>query len=166
MSMIDVVKVAHEALQAAVPGLRRTARKTEGRLAEAYREAMQIMDRQKADGVPFMERMKGLDAVLRAVWPFTREWHYVCQECHDTGLVMLVCQRGNRCDGISTRTDGPNQQPGKYLRFCGKDPDGEYEHDYGRACYCSLGARFRSRPKPTPDDFQSAGKSKFTRVGR
>jgi len=166
MSVIDAVRTAHEALRAAVSGKRRTARQTEGKLASAFREAMAIVDRQRDNGVPFLDRMNGLDAVLRQFWPFTREWKYVCRECNDTGLVMLVCQRGNRCDGISTRTDGPHQPAGKYLRFCAKDPDGDYEHEYGRACYCGLGARFRQHPKPSPEDFQSAGKSKPTRIGR
>lgn len=164
--VVDAVRAAHEALRSAVSGKRKADRKTWGPLARAFGDAMQIMDRQKADGVPFIERLKGLDGVLRQFWPFTREWKYVCRECDDTGLVMLTCRRGSRCDGISTRTDGPFQQPGKYQRFCAKDPDGDYEHDYGRACYCSLGARFRQPPKPSPDDFQSAGRRKFTRIGR
>ncbi len=147
MSVVDLLKTAHQQLRKAVPGLRLKARKDEGKLAAAFREAMQIMDAQKAEGVPFTERVKGLDAVLRGVWPFTREWKYVCTQCDDYGLVI------GECAGDAT---------------CGRHRL-HLRHSFGTPCWCSLGERFKTH-KPSADDFTAAGKSKPrpgpTRIGR
>lgn len=151
---------SHRSLLHSVRAARRKLAPHLGRLARAYTEAMDIMDTQRDAGVPFEERVKGLDGVLRQFWPQGRVWHYLCDRCDDTGLVMRVCRRGARCNGISTRTDGG-------MRMCAKDPDGEHEHDYGTACVCDKGLRFRQRPKPGPEDFTAAGQSKdFKRAGR
>lgn len=145
MSVIDAVRTAHDALRAAVPGLRRTARSTEGRLAAAYREAMRIMDAQKADGVPFLERLKGLDGVIRQFWPFTREWQYLCLGCRDCGLVIAECSGDTAC--------------GRHIPH--------QPHSFGTPCWCDKGKPFRPKAKPSPEDFQSAGKSKpMSRMGR
>lgn len=166
MSVDDALKAAHELLRKAVPGKRKLV-KSESVLAQTYVAAMQHWDRQKADGVPVAERLVGLEKTIRAAWPFTREWKELCHNCADTGLVMAVCRKGARCDGISTRTDGPRERPGKYQRLCAKHPDSDYEHDYGTACWCSLGARFRDKGTPGAEEFSQAGKSKpMTRLGR
>jgi hypothetical protein len=154
------------ALRKSVKRKRKDAHKSEGKLAAAFREAMQMIDAQKAEGVPFAQRIQGLEAVLRQVWPQTRAWHYTCDACNDSGLVMRVCQRGARCNGISTRIDGPGGTPGKYRRLCAIDPLSDYEHEYGTPCFCERGRRFRDAPKAGPDDFKDAGKSKPTRIGR
>lgn len=153
------------ALKKSVKRKRREAHKAEGKLAAGFAEAMQIMDAQKAAGVPFAERVKGLEGVLRALWPHTREWHYLCHVCRDSGLAMHVCKKGARCDGISTRIDGPHGTPGKYRRLCAQDPQLDYTHEYGTPCSCEQGARFRAAA-PKAEDFSSAGKSKPTRIGR
>lgn len=130
-------------------------------------DALRFMDEQKAAGVPLHERVKGLDGVLRSAWPQQRAWQYLCDRCDDTGLVMAVCRRGARCDGISTRTDHRGETPGKYQRLCAKHPESDYEHEYGTPCWCAAGAKFRDKPRPTPDDFKAAGKSKpMTPLGR
>jgi len=139
-----------------------------GRLARLYREALQYMDAQKAAGVPFLDRIKGLDQVLRSAWPQGREWHYLCEQCNDTGLVVSVCRKGARCNGISTRTDSPGQQPGKYRRLCALNPNSDYEHDYSAPCWCAAGGRWRQKP-PSTDDGTNVGKSKpkpWSRAGR
>lgn len=154
------------ALKKRVKKARKDAKKTEGKLATAFVDAIKILDAQKVAGVPFLERIKGLEGVLRAVWPQTREWHYGCTACHDSGLVMHVCKAGARCDGISTRIDSPGARPGKYRRLCAQDPQSTYEHEYGTPCFCDRGRRFREVPKLGAEDFTAAGKSKPTRVGR
>lgn len=116
-----------------------------GNLANTYREAVKILDAQKAAGVPLLERLKGLESVLREAWPQTREWHYLCSVCGDVGLDM------QRCSGDAT---------------CGR-PRAHLKHDYGKPCWCPKGARFKDKPKPEPEDFAAAGKSKpMTRIGR
>lgn len=154
------------ALRKSVRRKRKDAHKAEGKLGAAFVEAMKILDAQKAAGVPFLDRIRGLEQVLRHVWPQTREWHYLCEQCRDSGLVMHVCRKGARCDGISTRIDSPGARPGKYRRLCAQDPQSDYEHDYGTPCACDRGRRFREGPKPGPEDFTAAGKSKPTRIGR
>lgn len=158
---------AHRTLRTSVKAKRMRAAKGLGRLATVYQEAMVIIDAQKASGVPFLERIRGLEEVLRAAWPKTRVWQFTCDRCADTGLVMAVCRRGDRCDGRSTRIDRADQPAGKYLRLCAKHPDSEYEHEYGTACFCALGARFRDKPKPKAEDFTAATQSKsMTKLGR
>lgn len=114
---------------------------------------------------------QALEKSIRDVWPKGREepWHYVCELCNDTGLRLFVCRRGQRCNGISTRTDAPKETPGKYKRLCAKHPDSEYEHDYVTPCLCERGDGWRDKPK-APADFAEAGKTapkprKFSRFG-
>lgn len=122
-----------------------SAQKVDGKLAVAFGEAMRIVDAQRDAGVPLTERLKGLEAVLRSVWPSVREWKYVCNECHDTGLRMGIC-------------------PGDATCFRHK---AHLPHDFGRPCWCSKGSRFQVKAKPDPSDFQAAGRtSKPSRVGR
>jgi hypothetical protein len=123
----------------------------------------------KAAGATLEARVRGLAAMLRGVWPFTREWHYVCDACDDTGWVLHHCRRGARCPGISTRIDGPGLAPGKYRRLCAQHPDSDYEHDYVSMCFCARGQALRVQPKAEAD-FAEAGKSPkksgFTQAGR
>lgn len=165
MSDDDLLRQEHERLRKLALIQRKTAAQSEGKLAAAFRELMLLWDQQKADGVPFLERMKGLTAVLRDVWPQTRAWHYVCDDCSDTGLVTAVCRLGARCDGLSSRVDHYSQKPGKYRRLCGLNPDSDYVHEYSRPCQCVKGERFKHAPK-APADFAQAGRSsKPTRLG-
>jgi hypothetical protein len=123
---------------------RREAAKVEGPLAKAFRETMLIWDVQKADGVSLVDRLAGLTRVLQDAWPRDREWKYLCANCSDYGLVL------HDCAGDAT---------------CGRSKP-HLPHGFGEPCWCSLGARFRAKPKPTAEDFTAAGKSKPTRVGR
>jgi hypothetical protein len=163
----DLAELAVKELRAHVRRKRRTVQATDGKLVRAYIAAMDRYDAQKAAGVPFAERVQDLEEFVRAEWPFTRTWMTICAQCGDTGLVMATCRRGARCRGISTRTDSPGKQPGKYQRLCARDPDSDYEHTYGIPCACPKGTRFTTAPKPAAEDFVSAGKSKpMTRLGR
>ncbi len=156
----DPLREAHRLLRAALP-------KSESVLVQTYWAAMAQWDTQKADGVALADRVAGLSKTLRACWPFTREWKELCGNCSDTGLVMAVCRRGARCDGISMRIDSAHDRPSKYQRLCARHPESEYEHDYGTPCWCPLGARFREKAKPAAEDFAQAGKLKpMTRWGR
>jgi hypothetical protein len=115
-----------------------------GVLAETLMEAMRQWAHQKAEGVSLSERQANLERILRAAWPVGREWKYLCQECADLGAVW------HECPGDAT---------------CGRSRE-HGAHRYVTACWCSLGNRFKARPK-TEDDFTAAGKSRpMTRVGR
>ncbi len=131
-------------------------------LGKIVMEAVAYREKLKADGVESCDLDAGIEAVLRARWPKpwdrTAPWRYLCEECGDTGLVMLQCKPGRRCNGISTRTDGPGEKPGKYTRLC--VGSASYEHDYGVACSCAKGERFRPRQTGPDEDFTSATKNK------
>ena len=145
MTVQDAIRTAHQALKKAVPSQRREAHKSDGTLGAAFREAMRIVDAQRAAGVPLTERLQGLEGVLRSVWPSVRAWKYVCQECDDTGLRMSTC-------------------PGDATCFRHK---AHLPHDFGTPCWCSRGVRFQVKAKPDPSDFQAAGRtSRPSRVGR
>ena len=121
--------------------------KTDPQLGAIFVEAMKIWDGQKADGVPLDERVSGLAKTLRASWPFTREWKYLCVQCSDLGLVLTACP-GDRTCGRSNR---------------------HLPHDFGRPCVCDKGRVFRDKPaRPTDDDaLESAARvRKPTRLGR
>lgn len=154
------------ALRKSVKKKRKDASKTDGKLATAFREAMRLWDTLKANGGTIADLTAGLEQVLRVAWPKTREWHYTCTNCSDSGLVMHVCEAGARCNGISTRIDSPGATPGKYRRLCAQDPHSSYEHEYGLPCFCDRGRRFHDKPARGGDDFTAAGKSKPTRLGR
>lgn len=144
MSFVDQVREAHEALKAAVKPSRREAHAKEGRLASTFRVAMKAWDEMKAEGATLQARVDGLEAMLRDVWPFTREWKYLCANCEDGGLVFQQC-------------------PGD--ASCGRHK-AHLAHSYGTPCWCSLGNRFKSKPRGA-DDFTAAGRTtKPTRPGR
>ncbi len=155
-------------VQGEVRRARRDASRKHGALSTAVNEAWKIRDAMKADGVTGDALDAGMEGVVRQLWPQQRVWHYQCERCHDTGLRMFVCQKGARCNGISTRIDSKHDEPGKYLRLCAKFPNSDYAHDYGEPCLCVRGARFTRAPKPPSDDLNDAGKKPtgFGRFGR
>lgn len=154
----ELVK-AHERATEAVRNRRRKAARQLGPLAQTYTAAMEQWDREKDDGVSKEDRIAHLETILRAAWPQTRAWHYLCEACRDTGLVIRVCRAGDRCSLVSML------DPSKLL--CAQDPD-TATHEYGVPCHvCEKGKRFRPKPKETPEDFSHAGRSKpMTKIGR
>jgi len=142
-------------------------------LGSVVKEAILYRDALKAKGASAQDVDAGLEAVLRARWPKPHDrtvpWRYICEDCGDTGLKVSICRPGMRCNGISTRTDGPGDRPGKYTRLC--VGSATYEHDYSEACLCAKGERFRPRQQPKGEDFTAAARSKpkpktFERWGR
>lgn len=144
MNFVDPVREAHKELKAAVRPARREAHAKEGQLASTFRIAMTTWDQMKADGATLDALTRGMEAMLRDVWPFTREWKYLCANCEDGGLVF------GQCPGDAT---------------CGRHKE-HMAHSYGTPCWCSLGSRFKGRQR-SADDFTAAGRtSKPTRPGR
>lgn len=117
-------------------------------LGDIIQAVMQMRESMRADGAEEREIEAATERSVRSSWPFTREWKYLCQQCSDYGLVM------HECPGDAT---------------CGRHKP-HLAHEFGKPCWCSLGQRFKARPK-TETDFQEAGKMKkpdrsFTRAGR
>lgn len=115
-------------------------------LAATVTECLKIRDRMRADGSSQDECDQYLEQVLRRCWPYTREWKYLCDACADTGLQI------SSCSGDAT---------------CGRAKP-HLPHDFGKPCWCGLGARFKDRP-PTSDDAVTAAASTkrgFSRAGR
>jgi hypothetical protein len=132
---------------------RRAAAIVEGRLSRAFADVMRMWDEWRAaaalpNGTPMpsmAERLKGLEAVLRDVWPFTREWKYLCSPCEDNGAVWKDCPGDQRCGRQKTHL----------------------AHTYVEPCHCDRGRAFREKPRPGPEDFTAATRSKpMTRMGR
>ena len=118
---------------------------TDLQLGKTFVAAMELWDGQKANGVTLEDRLICLERMLRAAWPQTREWKFLCNTCRDYGLDM------GECDGQSGT--------------CGKQHR-HLSHEFGTPCWCSAGQKFRKQPKPSAEDFTAAGKSTPTRVGR
>ena len=128
-------------------------------LALTFREAMRYWGRMTADGVSLEDRVVYLANVLRLIWPKGRleSWHYLCDDCHDTGWRLRVCVAGCRCDGRSTRTDDARQKPGAYKRLCLSND--EYTHEYVEPCQCATGDKHLSKPTAQGEDFERVGQA-------
>ena len=113
-----------------------------GALATAFREAMRLVERMRADGASETERFAVLEQTLVDFWPKGRTWRYLCGACRDTGLV--IHERVTNRLGVVV--------------------------DEGVPCHCGKGQRFRDRPRRGAEDFTAAGKvskpSGFTRFSR
>jgi len=140
----------HGRLGFAIKTKRKRAKKELCPLAKTFEEAMRIWDADKAHGVPLADRQQHLAQTLRAVWPLTRVWRYVCDRCNDTGWEPRSCTPETHCG----------------RRRC------EPGHDYVVPCVCLKGEGRRQQLTPsalTQGDFEQAGKGKrkgFTKVGR
>lgn len=119
----------------------------EGQLGAVFTEAMRIWDAQKAEGVPQAERIAGLRETLKAAWPQTREWKYLCQSCSDYGLVMNTC-------------------PGVKDAICGRS-NPHQAHEFGTPCWCDAGRRFRPKKASAEDAVDDAARVRTpTKLGR
>lgn len=126
-------------------------------------EAMRLWDKMKADGVSRDDRLNALESTLRAAWPQTRVWHYLCEPCGDTGWRHKVCTAAARCG-----------RPFKLPKASGDDWTGRGRcgetHDYVEPCLCEKGRAFRMnllKERRTEDAMSMAARvGKPTRVGR
>jgi hypothetical protein len=134
---------AFRSLQGQARRARKAADAQGGTLAQTIQAALRIWDGQTADGLPLAERQAGLERTLRAAWPQTREWRYLCATCDDVGLIFAECPGNDHCG-----------------RSLPHPP-----HSYGAPCFCPKGVRFKEKPAE-PGDFRQAGRSKPTRLGR
>lgn len=122
-----------------------------GALSTAIMQALDMRDELKAQGVTGAELDRGMEGVLRELWPKphgrTEPWHDQCGNCRDYGLEMIDCPGDATC---GFRKPHP-------------------PHEFGRPCWCPKGNRFRDQPSPTDTDpVKRAAKSprQLTRFGR
>lgn len=133
---------AMRTVQRTVRTNRKAAGKEVGPFARAVMEALDYRDTLKAQGVSGKDLDKGLEAVLREVWPKGQgdpndpRWA-LCAECNGYGLVMHDCPGDATCGRYQTHAP----------------------HDYGTPCWCDKGRRFREKPKPEASEFTDAGKT-------
>lgn len=140
MNTIDILREAHQALRAAVPAKRKRAHQTEGKLAAAFREAMELWDDMKSKGGTLLDLTAGLERIFRSTWPKGEcscpRCRWTCRECEDTGALF-------------------ERRPAAIY--------GGRIVDVVVPCHCANGRRFMPKPRFS-DDFKSAGKT--TRAGR
>lgn len=110
---------------------------SEGILAQTMRAAILERDKQRLAGATSDELARNLEQTVRAAWPFVREWKYLCQDCRDYGLMMRECPGDASCGRNSLHL----------------------VHEFGVPCWCSVGNRFKTRPK-AEQDFTAATKAK------
>ena len=141
---------AFAVVQGQVRKARGASKEAYGPLAQTFVAAMKIGDQQKADGVSRADRLAGLEKTLRAAWPQTREWKYLCSCCADYGYEVGSC-------------------PGLRDAMCRRTRE-HAPHEFVTPCWCSAGTKYREKPKPSAEDFTQAGRSKpsksMTRMGR
>ena len=126
--------------------MRAPKERSDSQLVATFKAAMHIWDGQKADGVPLVERLRGLEQTLRQAWPFTREWKFLCPNCDDVGLAIIECLGDAQCGRTNPHL----------------------LHSYGQPCWCALGKRFQEKRRPEPEDMLAAAAKvrKPTKVGR
>jgi hypothetical protein len=106
-----------------------------------------MRDDMRHAGASELSIAEATERIVRANWPFVREWKYLCQRCFDYGVEISSCPGDSTCD--RSKLHGP--------------------HEFARPCWCSAGEKFRNKPK-TESDFEAAGKVQkqrsFTRFVR
>lgn len=92
-------------------------------LVQSIMGAIAQRDAQKAAGASDAELDANLEATLRACWPVTREWKYLCETCGDTGW------RVQTCPADPCLRDRPH-----------------LPHEYVTPCWCAKGQHQRAKP--------------------
>lgn len=154
---------AHRKLLAAIR-VKRRGEDGFGVLGPSYRAAMEVWDDQVEQGVPFAERVRGLEQTLRAAWPKGREWKYVCQDCEDLGWIFRTCEPYAPC-GRPFRLPGAREEERTGRGQC------QPGHRYCEPCFCPKGRGHATRLQQgmhRGGDLANVGKSAkgFTRAGR
>lgn len=107
----------------------------------------------KAQGFAGPDLDCAFEKVIRECWPFSREWHYNCTACNDTGWEHGECDGGSAC--------GPSTwRPASSLP-CPNRPRKEHApHSFVRVCFCAKGQDLKKKMTDGDQDFSSATKSK------
>jgi hypothetical protein len=142
MTAFDALLTAHLEMRKHAREQRRAAKKTTGKLASAFMDAMAYWDGLKAKGGTLDDLTNGLRGVLKEAWPKGEcscpRCRWSCPRCEDTGAIFE--QRPARIYG------------GKLVTVV-------------VPCTCPAGRRFVPASRGS-EDFTQAGKTKPTRIGR
>jgi len=116
-------------------------------LGRLVMQAVSEAETLKANGGDPETVAKGLEAVVRELWPKGREsdWRELCAECHDYGWQTF------QCSGDAT---------------CGR-PKRHLPHDWVKPCWCEKGRALTPKPQQETDELVAISKvSRPTRFGR
>lgn len=109
--------------------------------ARAMREAMAEYQQARMNGVSQADAIRGIEAVLRDVWPRkVSKFAPACSVCEDTGWELRTCCHGMRCQRRSCQEAHPAE-----------------EHAYAVWCACPAGDKFRVR-RADEDAVAAAGR--------
>jgi hypothetical protein len=157
---------AHQKAALAVSRSRKRATRVLGPLAQAWRQALQLAEKMKAEGASASERQQYIANVVREAWPKMREepWHYLCAACEDSGWIWHTCV--NRSCGRPFKLPGQAGDDGTGQGRC------QEGHTYVLPCtMCEKGRGYRRQLRKEPRQQEdavavAARTSKPTRAGR
>lgn len=114
--ILDVVELRAEARER-----RRTfANSAESRFVRTMKTVMKDYLQARAEGLSRADGLKGIEAVVREVWPMRpTRFGPTCAACDDTGWRLLACTHAARCG----------------RRQC-SDREESYAHDMVTPCAC------------------------------
>lgn len=140
-----------KALRASARASRRDfAQSSMGRFERVMRAAMRDYLSVREQGVSREDAVKGIEAVLRDVWPIKGPRYCpVCDVCDDTGWRLRTCTHELRC----ART-----------RIC-HYAEPEWKHTYVVPCDCAAGDKFRAKLQTREDALVSIGRTKTKKKG-
>lgn len=139
----DQLREEHESLQRAVQQSRKKfAASPLSKFAKEGWDAIEQYLKMREEGVSREDAVKGIEHVLRAIWPKATTKFHFCGDCDGTGWRLMQCWDQLRCG----------------RERCAKNP--EIEHSYVVPCDCTCGDRFRQRVTTPEDEIANVGKRK------
>ena len=151
----DPLREAHRELRKSVREARRAfAQSPLSRFVRAMREAMDDFRTARSEGVSREDGIRGIEAVLRDVWPKeASKFAPKCSTCDDTGWRELFCDDRMRCG----------------REWCAKRP--ETQHAYVEPCHCAEGEKKRKRTWNGSEHIGAVGRTakkrgSFSRIGQ
>jgi uncharacterized protein YegP (UPF0339 family) len=147
--LLTGIKDAKQARAAAWKARQEFKKSPEGKFTRSMKAAMGEYLRMREQGVSRDDAVKGIEAVLRATWPFKTREKQTCDSCDGTGWRLKVCQHMARC---------------ARERICWQ-AEPEWEHDYVVPCDCELGDRFKPAVRSAEQELASVGRKKPAKSG-
>jgi hypothetical protein len=146
---MDTEQIDIAAERSAIRIRRRDAARVDGPFVKAMRSAMDDYLKMRAAGVSKEDACRGLEAVLRDVWPFKQtQYPATCEVCSDTGFRELTCWSEQRCG----RKWCAHQHP-------------SFEHNMVVPCDCAGGDKHRARVRQVDDEIAAVGRSRRRKAG-
>lgn len=146
----DPLRAEHQRLKAEARATRRSfASGPQGAIARELRAAMTEYHRMREQGVSREDACKGLEAVIREVWPKgTTKFPPTCEVCEDPGWIERTCWAEQRCG----------------RKVC-VDRHPSFEHAYVEPCHCLQGERHRRKVRTVEDQLAAVGKTTKRKPG-